>query len=279
MRRFFTLFGLIVMLAAVPALADVTVRYRVKDRAAKQVVLAVSDAGNARFESGDDAALVVRGGIAYFVSSDGQGPFVGRLDDAFALMTEFVGGLVQMMQAAEARAAASRPPAAAGEAAAPQRGLAQFRSMALAPYEVTERGRETVGGRSGTLYAIAPAAGGQGPTLEIVMATDGDLAPVGREIRRLIALAAAPTSTLLGQTPDILTELDGLLARGVPIRMGRHFTLASVGAEPIPAASFELPGPVLTREQLGARMAMLGPTVAPGEAAETGPPEPDPEDE
>ena len=98
----------------------------------------------------------------------------------------------------------------------------------------------------------------------------------------MIGLVVAPASTLLGQTPDMLTELDGLLARGVPLRMGDQFTLASVSAEAVPAASFELPGPVLTREQLRGRMS----TMMPGAAApaaepaeEPAPAEPDPEDE
>jgi hypothetical protein len=230
--------------------------------------------------------LIVRDGIGYFVSSDRQGRFVGRLDDGIALITEFVGGLMEMMQAMEAQAAANPPPAAEGEAApAPQQGgFARLRTEMLAPYEVSERGRETVAGRSGIVYAITPAGGGQGPTLDVVIATDGDLAPVGREMRRLIGLATAPANALLGQTPDMLTELDGLLARGMPIRMGQQFTLTAVSADPIPAASFELPGPVLTREQLRGRMANFGaimPSAPPAEGAPpTDPePEPDPEDE
>jgi hypothetical protein len=286
MRRFFTLFGAIVMLVAAPALADVTVRYRVKDQPTKQVVIAVADNGHVRFDSGDGSVLIVRDGIGYFVSSDRQGRFVGRLDDGLALITEFVSGLMEMMQALEAQAAANRPPAAGGQAApAPQQGgFARLRTEMLAPYEVTERGRETVAGRSGIVYAIAPAGGGQGPTLDVVIATDGDLAPVGREMRRLIGLATAPANALLGQTPDMLTELDGLLARGVPIRMGQQLTLTGVSAEPIPAASFELPGPVLTREQLRGRMANFGAIMPPAPPTEgalpTDPePEPDPEDE
>lgn len=286
MRRFFTLFGAVALLLAAPALADVTVRYRVKDQPTKQVTLAVADDGHARFDSGDGSVLIVRDGVGYFVSSDRQGPIVGRLDDGIALITEFAAGLMQMMQAMEAQAAANRPPTADGQPApAPRQGLAQLRTMVLAPYQVSERGRETVAGRSGIVYAIAPAAGGQGPTLDLVVATDGDLAPVGRELRRLLSLAVAPASTLLGQTPDMLTELDGLLARGMPIRMGQHFTLASVSAEPIPAASFELPGPVLSREQLRGRVALLGPVIAPDEAAdaesieEPPPAEPDSDDE
>src|SRR5690349_1799793 len=135
MRRLFTLFGTIALLVAAPALADVTVRYRVKDQATKQIVLAVADSGHARFDSGDGSVLIVRDGIGYFASSDRQGPFVGRLDDGIALITEFVGGLMQMMQALEAQAAANRPPAADGEAApAPQQGgFGQLRTMMLAP--------------------------------------------------------------------------------------------------------------------------------------------------
>ena len=58
MRRLFVLLGLIGLLAA-PALADVTVRYKVKDQP-RTITLAVADNGNARFDSGDGTMLIVR---------------------------------------------------------------------------------------------------------------------------------------------------------------------------------------------------------------------------
>jgi len=285
MRRF-TIFGLCALLAAAaPALADVTVRYKVKGQAQPTVSLAVADDGRARFDSGDGVVLITRDNVGYFVTPDPRGPVVGRQDDGIALVTEFAGGMIAMMSAAQEQAqqappapppAAAQPPGTrvappappAPPAPAPSRGFAELRAMVLSPFEAEARGHETVSGREGTVYVIAPAAGGQGPTLEVVIASDADLEPVGREMRRLLGLTEGPATALLGETPDMIRELDGLLARGVPIRIGQHFTLDGVSAAPIPESAFALPGPVLTRAQLQERMALMPPAIAPEEADE-----------
>lgn len=276
MRRLIALLGLIGLFAA-PALADVTVRYKVKNQAEKAITISVAGNGNARFDSGEGGILIARDGQRYFVARDPQGPMVARVEDGLTVLAEFAAALMEMM---EAMAAASSE-----QGSAPQSGLVQMQAAALAPYRIEERGPETVGGRSGRLFLISAEAAGQGPTLEVVISTDADLAPVGRELRTLLGLAGWPAATLFGQTPDILIKLEEVLARGTPIRIGEQFRLDGVSAEPVPASSFELPGPVLTLEQLRARSPLNA--LAARTSAESGAnaseadanPDPDPDDE
>lgn len=255
MRRLVTLLGLIGLVAA-PALADVTVRYKVKNQAEKAITISVADDGNARFDSGEGAVLIVRDRVRYFVAPDRQGPIVARAEDGITVITEFFTALIGMMEQAAA------PQASSGQTPAQTGGLAQMRAMAAVPYTAQARGTETVGGRTGTLYLVAPEqAGAQGPSVEIVIATDADLAPVAREMRALLGLVMRPAAALLGPSPDLLVELDGLLARGAPLRIGEEFRLDSISAAPLAASGFELPGPPLTLEQLRARLplnAMMG---------------------
>jgi len=263
MRRFLIWFGL-VALAAAPALADITLRYSVKGQPTKQIVVSATADGRARLDSGG-GVLITRDGTGYFISRDAQGEFVGRQEDGLAIMTAFMAAIVAMIPADD------------------QGQMASFRAMATAPYEVRAGVRETVGGREGVVHTIAPAAGGQGPTLEIVLATDADLEPAGRELRRLLAMMHGPAEAILGQSPDILRELEALFARGVPIRIGDQFTLASASAEPIPETVFALPGPVLSLEELQGRMAIMVPPPSSGPPVITvttpGEQEPDADDE
>lgn len=268
MRRFVIWFGLVALFAA-PALADITLRYSVKGQAAKQIVVSATADGRARFDSGDGSVLITRDGTGYFISRDARGEFVARQEDALAIVTGFMAAIVAMIPADD------------------QGQLASFRAMATAPYEVRAGARETVGGREGVVHTIAPAAGGQGPTLEVVLATDPDLEPVGRELRRLLGMMHGPAAAILGQSPDILRELEALFARGVPIRIGDQFTLASVSADPLPESAFALPGPVLSLEELQGRMAIMVPPPPPPPPADgpvpadSAPPpeEPDADDE
>ena len=156
-------------------------------------------------------------------------------------MTEFVAALMQMMEAAAAGQAS------AGQMPAERGGLAQMRAMAAAPYMVQARGTETVGGRTGTRYIIAPEqAGARARRSKWSSPATRIWRRLARELRGLIGLVVQPAAAILGQAPDLLTELDGLLARGVPIRIGQHFRLDSVSAAPVAAASFVLPAPVMT---------------------------------
>jgi len=253
MRRLLIWFGL-VALAATPALADITARYRVAGGEGKTVSIAVADDGRARLDGGDGPTLITRDGVGYFVAPNGQGHLIGRQDDALAIATEFLTALMAMIPEGQQEG-----------------GLGGVRAMAAAPFDVAERGTETVGGRTGTVYAIAPGAGGEGPTVEIVLSRDDDLAPVGREMLRMLALAEAPASALLGGTPDLIVEIRALLESGTPIRIGDQFVLDGVSADPIAPEAFVLPGPVLTRDELrtvmGGMAAAMMPPMGEGEEA------------
>jgi hypothetical protein len=236
-----------------PAEADVTARYGGAAKYAMGVSVAVDEAGQVRVEGGQPnnpdgrVEMITRGGVGYFSAADAQGRFVARQDDVLAVAGDVIRGAMPAM----ARAAMG--------------GLARMR------FEIVAGGEETVAGRRGRLYTVrpvlppAPAAagneGGEGaanspalpPPFEIVISDDPELAPVGRELARLFASGAPMFEALLGRTPEAAAQMQALLARGTPIRLGEELRLRSVSAAPIPDSAFALPGRVLSRAELRAR--------------------------
>jgi hypothetical protein len=219
-----------------PAYGDVTARYAGNGAQSPSAVIAVDESGQVRAEVGpagsDDqgAVLITRGGVAYLVASDASGRFVGRQDDILAVFSQVMDGAIDAQ------------------------GRTAIRGLAEARFEVREGGSETVGGRQGRVYTIAPAAGAEGgPSVDIVVSVDPDLEPVGREMNRLLGSASGAVSPVIGATPDMVVKIREVLARGTAIRVGDFLRLQSVSAEPIPDSAFDLPGPVLTRAQLAAR--------------------------
>jgi hypothetical protein len=241
------------LLAAAPAQADVTARYGGPGKYSETFSIAVDEAGQVHAEAGrpnqadQRVVMITRGGIGYFSAADAQGRFVVRQDDMLAVAGEVI------------------------RSAVPEAARAALGSVAQARFEIAEGGIETVGGRQGRVYTLraimppapvpASAHGGDGtddpdappPPFEIVISEDPALAPVGRELARLFASGAPIFEALLGRMPEAVTQMQALLARGTPIRLGDAYRLSGVSAAPIPDSAFVLPGPVLTRAQLRAR--------------------------
>ena len=71
---------------------------------------------------------------------------------------------------------------------------------------------------------------------------------------RLFNSAVGLIEIALGTMPPAVTQVQQLLARGTPLRLADAFRLRSVSTDPIPDSAFALPGPVLTRAQLTARL-------------------------
>lgn len=235
MRRLLSLFALLLFGLSSAAWADVTVRYKVEGGGPTLSIAAAAD-GRLRLQAfGPDGrsmgGLITRDGVGYLIAKDGQGLFVVRQDELIAAIT-------QMMSAPGGR-----------------QGMAAMQGVFGGQYQVSEGGQATVAGRQGIAYRIAAAGASAGtPPMEIVISTDPDIAPAGREMARLLQLSIGLMNGALGTTPDMIAKVSEVLARGTPLRAG-PLALDSVSAAPIPASAFDLPAPVLSREALAARMA------------------------
>lgn len=202
-----------------PAQADITARY---SQAAGQgdMIVVTDDRGQSRMNV-TDAAYVTTGGVAYIAVTDEQGGYVVRLEDFMSLMDELV--------------RATGP-------SAPAPGAARV--------QVQEGGTETVGGHSGRVFRISDPRTPR-DVFELVISTDPGLAPLGRAMARPLA----PMFATMGRAiPGLAEALSDVLGRGALLRFGPLFRLESLGNAPVPASTFVLPSPPITREALAARL-------------------------
>lgn len=285
MRRSLLLAALVGTILATPALADVTVRYRaiMPDGAPAAmranppaITISADGSGQARWEMAapgtpadgarqPSVALIAREGVGYFALNGPQPGMliVGRIDDAFALGAQFAAPIL-------------RGPA--------QATVAQVMSQRV---EITPVGPETVSGIQGNLYRLVLVTGEtRTPPIEMVVATDPRLAPIGREFVRMIESVRPTVVAAAGGEPQLLTALRGMASLGAPLRIGNQMRIDSVSTDDVPDSQFALPGPVMGREQLqmmmGAMMGAMGqghgsgrpapghstpPTTPPGNAA------------
>jgi hypothetical protein len=253
------LFALLVgSLLASPALADVTVRYRAIMPAgapgatrANPPTMTISADGNgqARWEMAapgtpaegarqPSVALIAREGVGYFALNGPQAgmQIVGRIDDAFALGAQFAQPILQ------------------GPAHAI---VTQVMNQHV---EIMPVGPETVSGIQGNLYRVILVTGEtRSPPLEIVVATDPRLAPIGREFVRMIESVRPTVVAVAGSEPQLYAALRGMAGLGAPLRIGNELRVDSVSTDDVPDSQFALPGPVMSREQLQTMMgAMMG---------------------
>lgn len=280
MRRPLLLAALAVTMLATPALADVTVRYRAilpdsapaATRAAPpSLTIAVDDAGQARWEMAapgtpapgarqPSIALIAREGVGYF-ALNGPSPglqIIGRVDDAFSIGIELATPILR---------GPARPV------------VAQVMSQRV---EIIPVGPETVSGIQGNLYRLVLVTGEtRSPPIEMVVATDPRLAPVGREFVRMVESLRPAVLAAAGAEPQLYTALRGMAGLGAPLRIGNEMRIDSVSTDDVPDSQFALPGPVMSRAQLqqmiGGMMGAMGPhapgarpsepTTPPGNAA------------
>lgn len=257
MRRPLLLAALAATFLATPALADVTVRYRavLPDSAPENVrqnpptlVLTADGAGQARWrmaapdmptrEGVQPASItfITREGVGYGVVNGPQPGmrFVARLDDAFAVVMELAGPLMQ---------------------GSLREGAQQIMSQRV---EITPVGPETVNGVRGNLYRIVTVDGEtRGPPVEMVVATDPRLAPIGQEFLRMTESVRPAVVTLLGGEPQLYAALRGMFALGAPLRIGTQIQLEHVNTDDVPDSEFALPSPPMTRAQLQAMATMM----------------------
>jgi hypothetical protein len=262
MRRPLLLAVLAGSLLASPALADVTVRYRAVlpanapanvRQAPPTMTISADDAGQARWEMAapgtpaegarqPSIALIAREGVGYFAMNGPQPgmQIVGRIDEAFALGAQFAAPILQ------------------GPA---QAIVTQVTSQRV---EITPVGPETVSGIQGNLYRIVLVNGEtRSPPIEMVVATDPRLAPIGREFVRMVESLRPTVLAVVHSEPQLFAALRGMVGLGAPLRIGNEMRIVSVSTDDVPDSRFALPGPVMSREQLqmmmGAMMGAMGP--------------------
>jgi hypothetical protein len=263
MRKFLVLLAIAAFGLSSAAMADVTARYVISPPARPAVggapapassgppgtfIFSADDHGQARIEAeggGQSPILIRRDGVGYAVMPSPQGPLVARQADLIAFGASMMAAM---------RAGGGENPPAGGPAG-------HMAAMAAARLEVVERGSETVAGVRGTVYAVTIVMGErrQGP-FEIVLSTDPNLAPVGVEMLRVVDSLREPLAAMMGAAPPIFAAARELLGRGTPIRIGDAFRLAAVNTDPVPAAQFALPGPVLTAQEMMSRIGLAGMT-------------------
>jgi hypothetical protein len=275
MRMLLAIVALIGLGASAPASADVTVRYRAIPATppaqprenAPGLTITADDSGQARIEvSGPgggppgarppSVALITRQGVVY-VALNGPQPgqqIVARLEDALALLTPMASGL------------------AAGSA---RGGVQQMMGQRL---EIVPAGAETVAGVRGDLYRVVLVSGEtRSPPVEIVLSRDARLAPAGRELVRLLDSLRPTLAAVMGGEPPPFASIRTLLGRGTPLRIGNQLVLASFSNDDVADSRFDLPGPVMTREQLQQMMgAMMGGRPPAGAGSQAPPPAPVP---
>lgn len=252
MRRSLLIAALSGTLLATPALADVTVRYRAMvpqggSANIPSMTVSADDAGQARIEMlapgtpHDGArqpgvALITRENVGY-LAFNGPQPgmqIVTRVDDALALASQFATPLLR------------------GSA---REGVQQVMQQRV---EIQPVGPETVAGVQGNLYRVVAVMGEtRTPPIDIVVATDPRLAPIGREFARLSESLRPTVVSLLGGEPQAYAAFRGLLGLGAPLRIGNHMQIESVSTDDVPDSRFALPGPVMSREQLTMMATMM----------------------
>lgn len=267
MRRSFFIFALIALGAAAPALADITLRYRAVTpptatpqmrASAPTMTVDADDAGQARVEMSAPAgapgapgapgaapgarapsvALITREGVGYLALRGPQAgqELVARQEDALALLTPLATGM------------------ASGSA---RTGVQEMMRQRVEVVPVRE---EIVAGLRGQVYSVVVISGEtRSPPIEIVVSSDPRLAPAGRELVRLVDSLRPTLVAVMGAEPPVYGAIRTLLGHGTPLRIANAFVLDSFSTDDIPDSRFALPGPVLTREQLGQIMgAMMG---------------------
>lgn len=217
---------------ASPAAADVTVRYAPGREGGQALVIEADDQGRVRAEGGRGQLIIIRDGEIYMTPPTEEDVFAARLEDFFAVGAELFNRML-------------------GE------GLRVTRPTG---YGLNERGPEMVGAWRGTLYSIDPEGAADGPGsapegLELVVSSDPALAPATRATSQVFTALIRTFALAFGGAPaDLSAHAQDVLGRGAVLRLDRQFRLESVAEGPVAATRFDLPGPVLSRDQLRARM-------------------------
>lgn len=252
-------------IAAVPALADTTAVYKAK-RHPITMTVEIADDGNVRYQmsTGKTYGLVLDG-VDYLVTLEPSEPVVDRAADIVAAQKEAI---------------------AAFDPALPSQDLSG--GPRLVPI-----GEVTINGRTGRAYGYKSDASdatalftweindspdvaqlGEITTEQVteiekeraitapvvVISDDPNLALLGKAMSKQFGTSLTLMRGLLGNVPDVFTEMDALLQTGAPLSYA-GMDLVSVNHAPIDPERFELPAPPQTVEQIRARLKPIPPPL------------------
>jgi hypothetical protein len=236
-----------ILIGAAPAQADITARYSNPDGLV--ALTAEADAkGDVRISYGNQYAVLRRDDTTYVLMGDLSGPFAVRQDDWMAVT---FGKMRQFMQSHRAESGAGKPSS----------------DFTGPPFVIVQGGRETVGGRNGTVWSLRlkdePAAQAAKNAFDFVVTDDPDLAPIGGLLAEQMIASTMGMQEMLGHKESMFQQMDSVFAKGTVIRFSRLLSLQSVDAKPVAPSEFELPATTLTREQYEARVQPGTPSLVP----------------
>jgi hypothetical protein len=224
------------LLAASPALGDVTAVYKHK-WAAMSMTVEIADDGKVRYQmsAGNTYGLVLDG-VDYFVQTDARGQVVDRVND-----------LVTAQKEAMADFLAKMPPPAMND------------GPKLIPF-----GKVTINGREGRAFVYESQKDAKEADPVVVVSDDPKLATLGRVMASQFSKSTAMLGGMMGRTPSTAAEMETALNSGAAISFA-GMELVSISDAKIDPKRFELPAEPETLDQIRARMKPLPspPTAAP----------------
>lgn len=220
-RRFLAAAVLLAMAAcSKPAPVDMTAWYS-RDQGSPIVVKAAAN-GDSRVDAGE-RVYIRRGGVDYVVLRDAKGSFAARESDLLALYG----------QAADPAAPRPQP-----------------------EYAISEAGPETVSGFGGTVWKVHPKDVPSLPAVDAVISTDPLLESVGRGLAMQTRMLITRNASMAGGLGNLEKRMLELFEKGTVLRLNNALKLDHVAKGPIAPGAFELPGLVLDRAALKARLAV-----------------------
>ncbi len=213
--------------AAPPPPTALTLVYASPERPEDRLTIQRDAAGRIRAEEGDGQFIIIRDGTTYLNPRPPGGGerVIARLEDMLVIGAEVRANMVRA-------------------------GVMQEGPDATA-YRLVDQGPASVGQWRGRRFELDPE--GSGVTLSAIISDDPALA----DARALAATVLEARARLEGAVfvfPEQYVRLEAeLRGRGMPIMWDRQ-ELRSISTDPVPASRFELPGPVLSREALRARL-------------------------
>jgi hypothetical protein len=225
------------LIVAAPASAGLRATYRMTEQAAPLIV-EVADNGDARVGERDaeDYGLLI-GGQFYMVGGKPGEQTVARVTDIARAVDTVIG---QVFGDAFTR---SGPPAP------------------KVTIRTTAKGNRTIGGETGTVYAVRGLDSTRPDVaIDVVASGDARLRPIGRALESFMNAALIPGAPVLGSgAGELIEETRAIFALGTPLASDGRFTLEKVETVEVPALRVALPEAPSTYETLVTKMRALAP--------------------
>ena len=222
MRIPYPIAALVAFCLAAPAYADVTIRY--VQAGGQSLIIEADEQGRIRAEGPAGPLLIIRDGTTYVMPPVEGERMVVRLEDYVAI----VAGPLR------------------------ERTAGLINPSSHTQFVLRERGSETVGRWQGTLYSIEPVGPHEAhENVELVVSSDPALAPVGRAAEPVFAVIVSMFNLVAGEDPpEFIRHYRSVREGRTLLRNGDVYRLESVSTGAVPTSRFDLPRPVLSRDQL-----------------------------